>query len=97
LAWLYIYGYWPENDINHKDRIKHHNWISNLREISQQYNTRNIRNLKNNKSGVKGVCKNKRSKYKSYITVNNKKTNFGQYKDFNEAICHHLAAEQCLN
>lgn len=31
LAWMYIYGKWPDDDIDHKDNIKHNNRIINLR------------------------------------------------------------------
>ena len=55
LAWLFVYGYIPENDIAHIDRIRHHNWIKNLRESSRQCNVRNTGNYSTNTSGVKGV------------------------------------------
>ena len=97
IAWLYEYGYFPENGLDHKDRIRHHNWIDNLREASQQCNLRNTGNRKNNTSGVKGVCWDKdRNKWVARIVVNGKQSNLGGYKDFNNAVCARLAAEQCL-
>lgn len=38
LAWLYIYGIWPTHQIDHDDRVRHHNWISNLLDRTQAQN-----------------------------------------------------------
>lgn len=98
LAWLYKYGYFPENDLDHKDRIRHHNWIDNLREASRQCNLRNTGNRKNNSSGVKGVHWFKRTeKWHSKITVDRQLIHLGFYDDFLEAVCHRLTAEQAEN
>lgn len=98
LAWLYEYGYFPENDLDHKDRIKHHNWIKNLRETSDVCNQRNTGNPKNNTSGVKGICwAEQNNKWKAQIVIDRKTKGLGYYSDFLEAVCHRLAAEQCVN
>lgn len=98
LVWLYENGYFPEPGLDHRDRIKHHNWISNLREASQQCNMRNYGNPKDNTSGVKGVYWNKaKNKWNAQIVVNKKNFYLGLYKDFSEAACARLAAEQCLD
>lgn len=98
LAWFYVYGYMPENDIDHIDRIKHHNWIKNLREVSKICNARNTGNRKNNKSGVKGVSWNKNTgKWRSEIMINKKSKHLGVNEDFDEAVCIRLAAEQCVD
>jgi len=98
LAWLYENGYFPENGIDHIDRVTCHNWISNLRDRSQQCNSRNTGNRKNNTSGVKGVYWCKRDKrWKAQVKVSNKQNHWGQYKSFDNAVCARLAGEQCLN
>jgi len=98
LAWLYVYGYFPEYGIDHRDRVPWHNWISNLREASCQCNARNTGNHITNTSGVKGVCWKKRDeKWSAYIMVFGKDKHLGLYKDFTEAVCARLAGEQCLN
>ena len=95
LAWLYEKGYFPEHGLDHKDRVKHHDWISNLRETSNQCNQRNTDNPKDNTSGVKGVGFIKRdNKWKATIKINNKTKCLGTYKDFNNAVCARLAGEQ---
>ena len=55
LAWLYEYGYFPEHEVDHKNRIKNDNRICNLREVSHQCNMRNVDILNTNTSGVTGV------------------------------------------
>lgn len=95
LAWLYVYGYFPENQLDHKDRIRHHNWISNLREATQTCNMRNAATPSTNTSGVKGVHFEARtSKWCARITLNRKGIALGRYSCFVEAVCHRLAAEQ---
>lgn len=98
LSWFYVHGYMPENMIDHKDRVKHHNWIKNLREVSNQCNARNTGNYKNNTSGIKGVCFHKHSgKWESGICIDTKNKSLGRYIEFDEAVCARLAGEQCLN
>lgn len=87
LAWLYIEGYFPENDVDHKNRIKTDNRWKNLRHLSRSCNSKNICASKRNKSGVVGVCWIKRIKsWQVQIAVDGKTTHFGYYKDFVKAV-----------
>lgn len=96
LAWFYVYEEWPK-ELDHKDQIRDHNWIDNLRELTNQYNQRNTGNRKNNKSGIKGVTFNKQNqKWFSSIMVDKRSKYLGSYSDFDEAVCARLAGEQCL-
>jgi len=98
LAFLYMKGYIPEYGVDHKDRIRHHNWWNNLRETTQQCNIRNTGNYKTNTSGVKGVSWDKNSKkWYASIMINQKTKNLGYYNNIMEAACHRLAAEQCVD
>lgn len=97
LAWMYVHGYFPEKDIDHLDRIRHHNCINNLREASMQCNIRNTGNRTDNTSGVKGVSWNKeKNKWQARIAVDGVQKNLGYFKDFDEAVCARLSGEQCL-
>ena len=97
LAFYYIHKYWPENDIDHINHIRDDNRITNLREISRQCNLQNKLLSKNSVSGIKGVVWEKsRNIWHSQIRVNGKTFNLGNFKDFTEAVCHRLAAEQCV-
>lgn len=98
LAWLYVYGYMPENGLDHKDQVRHHNWIDNLREASQVCNLRNTGNRKDNSSGVKGVIWHRQNqKWQAQIMVNGKMKYLGTYVEYVNAVCARLAGEQCLD
>ena len=62
LAWLYMEGYFPEHEMDHRNRIKHDDGWENLRHVSHQCNTRNKNIYKTNRSGIAGVCWHKRDK-----------------------------------
>lgn len=96
LAWLYVYGYFPENNLDHIDRNPSNNKIDNLREASKSCNIRNTGNWKNNKSGVKGVTWEGR-RWRSGISSYGKYIALGRYKSFDDAVCARLAGEQALN
>ena len=57
LAWFYVYGEWPKDEIDHIDQDKAHNAISNLREADNSQNHANVSMYANNSSGIKGVRK----------------------------------------
>ena len=98
LAWLYTNGYFPENHIDHINRVCDDNRISNLREISMSCNLRNSKTQCNNTSGIRGVSwHNQCGKWDANIAVNNKLYHLGLYDNFDEAVCARLAAEQCLD
>jgi hypothetical protein len=98
LAWLYVHGYFPENDLDHTDKNPLNNKINNLREVSRSCNMRNTGNKKNNTSGIKGVSWDKRGKqWEVKIWINKKGKYLGYYKNFDDAVCARLAGEQCLN
>jgi HNH endonuclease/AP2 domain len=62
LAWFYVYGVWPDRQIDHKDRDKINNRIGNLRVANQQGNSANMFRTNQNKSGYKGVRWHKAAK-----------------------------------
>jgi hypothetical protein len=98
LAWYYVYGYFPENDVEHINQKKTDNRILNLREASHMCNLRNTGNFKHNKSGVKGVFWHKQTKrWGATIMVKQKNYDLGRYHNFYNAVYARLAAEQCLN
>lgn len=98
LAWFYVYGYFPENEIDHINRNGTDNRIENLREVSRICNARNTKNRSNNTSGIKGVSFHKQTnKWQVQITVNQKRISLGCHDEFDEAVCYRLVAEQCFN
>lgn len=56
VAWLYVHGDWPKDDIDHINGQKGDNRISNLRDVTFAVNMQNRRKPhKDNKSGFLGV------------------------------------------
>lgn len=86
LAWLYVYGYFPENGLDHINRIRDDNRIENLREASKVCNARNCNISKRNTTGITGVSWHKlRCKYRSHIRIPGKSIHLGLYKTKIEA------------
>lgn len=98
IIWLYVYGYNPEHELDHINRIRTDNRIANLREVSRQCNLRNAKQHKSNTTGVTGISFDRRtSNWTSWITIDSKNRFLGRYSDYTEAVCIRLATEQCLN
>lgn len=56
LAWLYVFGCWPLQEIDHKDGIKTNNAIGNLRDVSRRVNQQNLRKANRfSSTGLLGV------------------------------------------
>ena len=55
LAWLHVYGCWPEDKLDHRRGGGLENRLSNLRECSNAGNAKNSRMHKNNRLRSKGV------------------------------------------
>lgn len=88
LAWLYVYGEWPKDQLDHINGIRTDNRIENLREVSQTGNNRNMIRNRNNKTGIMGVywCK-QTQKWKVQINNRDRKEFGGRHDDFFEACC----------
>lgn len=61
LAWLFVHGVWPADQIDHIDGDRSNNCIANLREATRSENLRNRGLQRNNTSGFKGVIFDKRT------------------------------------
>lgn len=86
LAFLYMEGYLPENDVDHIDRNRINNKWNNLREVSRSCNLRNCNISKINTSGITGVSWSKQlNKWKAQITILNKNISLGYFKDIADA------------
>ncbi|MCO5129788.1 MAG: HNH endonuclease [Xanthobacteraceae bacterium] len=60
LAWLYMTGSMPPDEIDHIDMDRSNNRWSNLRAATTSQNQANRKKLSNNASGIKGVSWHKR-------------------------------------
>ncbi len=78
LAWLYMTGRMPENEIDHRDLNKSNNAWSNLRPADGSLNNANKPTQKNNALGLKGVSRHNRgSKFRADIRINGKQKYLG--------------------
>ena len=94
LAWLYVHGEWPPEQIDHIDGDRPNNRIDNLRLATRQENNRNVGLQKNNTTGIKGVCWDKcRGKYMAHITIDGNLHNLGRFDTLTEAAAARAAAE----
>lgn len=103
LAWLYVYGVWPDGDIDHKDGIKDNNRISNLRVVDMSTNQQNLKQARSNStSGLLGVHKTVAGRHgkkiwMARIKANGKTTCLGYFENPTEAHQVYLAAKRKLH
>ena len=98
LAWLYVYGVWPKDQLDHINGIRVDNRICNLREASNAENGQNRRAYTTNTSGHVGVSFDKKgNKWRAFITINYKMINLGFFKSIEEAINTRKAAEKTMH
>jgi hypothetical protein len=80
LAWLFVYGEWPDFEIDHINRDRLDNRIENLRLAGRKENMRNTKRRTDNTSGVKGVYwSRQRNKWIAQIHVAGKHIHLGVY------------------
>lgn len=94
LAFLYVDGYLPENDVDHINGHKMDNRWENLRHVSRACNMQNSKVSNSNTSGFTGVSFNKtRGKWYARMYVNNKCLCLGSYDSPHEAALARITCE----
>lgn len=98
LIWFYVYGVWPDGDIDHINGVQDDNRISNLRVVNDSLNCLNKNWVSpDNKSGFRGVSyhKSERGKPKWRVRVTNgkKRISIGNFDSLDDAINARIAAE----
>ena len=95
IAWLYVYGKFPDNQIDHKDQNKINNRINNLRDATNQVNSQNITNAKrSNMSSLRGVKKCSHGKYQARIFAGGVEINLGMFYTPQQAHAAYLEAKK---
>lgn len=78
LAWFYMTGDWPTNQIDHRDGDKTNNKWMNLRNATPSQNTMNMKKRPGSKSVLKGASWSKcHKKWHARIRVNHKELHLG--------------------
>jgi hypothetical protein len=97
LVWLYVYGRFPEGEIDHIDRNGTNNRLNNLIEADRSIQLFNSKLQDRNRSGHKGIdwfsYDNRHNKWRARITYRGKVRCLGYYKTFEEAVAARQAAE----
>jgi hypothetical protein len=97
-AWLYVYGVWPDIEIDHINRQRSDNRIANLRLATRCQNGQNTGAHKRNLTGHKGVTFHARSKkWQVQLRANSKTFYVGQYAELADAVQARAIAEVLLH
>lgn len=98
LAWLYHYGVWPENDIDHINRNRADNRIENLRAVTRSVNLHNSAPSRRNSSGVLGVTSSRSAAHpwEARIKIEYKSVYLGSYATKEEAAAAQEGARRVL-
>lgn len=93
LAWLYVHGRWPINQIDHINGERADNRIANLRECTNSQNCQNVRPHKDG-SGLLGTSFIKAlKKWQAGIGTAGKRRHLGYFQTQDEAHSAYLAAK----
>lgn len=78
LAWFYMKGAWPIEEVDHKNRIRNDIRWDNLRAATPIQNRGNLSRPNHNTSGVKGVSWHKKSQtWRAAMSQKNKHIHLG--------------------
>nr|AKH46271.1 pathogenesis-related transcriptional factor and ERF protein [uncultured marine virus] len=95
LAFLYVTGSMPINEVDHINGDGTDNSWSNLRDVNRNQNAQNQKLFSSNKSGVTGVsCVSSRGKWRATIKCNGVSKYLGEFNDKFDAICARKSADR---
>ncbi len=97
LAFLYVTGRWPENDVDHRNGNRADNAWRNLRDVPHAVNQQNRRKpTVRNQTGLLGVSP-KRAKFAANICVKGRQTSLGVFLTPEAAHTAYLKAKRELH
>jgi hypothetical protein len=95
LAWLYMTGDWPDEDIDHRNRIRTDNRWENIREATPKQNAENLTVRPTLVSGCCGVNLDARTGlWKARITHEGLTRHLGYHQNLHDAVRARKTAEQ---
>nr|DAL40962.1 MAG TPA_asm: endonuclease [Caudoviricetes sp.] len=98
VAWAYVYGRWPDKEIDHINCDRTDNRLANLRLADCIANSWNRQRTGKNLSGFKGVSFNsRRGTWRAGIKAHGKSYNLGDYSTREDAHAAYVAAAERLH
>lgn len=91
LAWLWMTGEWPSDEIDHRNTFGWDDRWVNLREATDKDQAGNKAMYKNNTSGFKGVT-GRDGKWRAQIGINGRRTPLGTFPTKEEAAAAYESA-----
>ncbi|NML61835.1 HNH endonuclease [Massilia sp. RP-1-19] len=97
LAWLYVHGEWPSDQIDHINGVKSDNRIANLRDVSCNINHQNLRQAcVRSSTGLLGVIPDK-NRWRARIDANKKTYRLGSFNSPELAHAAYIEAKRRLH
>jgi hypothetical protein len=94
VAWFYVQGEWPANEIDHINHNKIDNRLENLRAVSPLENQRNRPAQRNSTGAVTGVHRaTDCDRWLATIKIRSTNTHLGLFSDWFDAVCARKSAE----
>jgi hypothetical protein len=98
VAWLYMTGQWPEDQIDHKNMDRADNKFDNLRQANNAENNQRSRARADSKTKVLGVCWHKKAeKYVAQIKHQGNAIYLGLHNSIESAVAARQTAELQLH
>ena len=94
LAWFYVHGEWPGEEIDHINRVRDDNRLSNLRSVKKRQQQQNLKLSESNTTGFTGVSRRKNGVYRAHITKDGKFIALGAFSTPEEASKAYMDAKK---
>lgn len=96
LAWLYVHGRFPKEDIDHKNRDKLDCRIANLRKATVRQSLANRKIMRNSRNNLKGISRS-HNKWMARIRNNDTRLYLGTFATPEAAHAAYCVAAKNLN
>lgn len=94
LAWLYMRGVWPTNEIDHWNGDHGDNVWTNLRDVTHKINQQNIREPHRDSTGLLGVIRRESGRFEAKLWVGDRYKNLGHFDTAEDAHAAYVKAKR---